>query len=134
MGTINNATSLKNAIKGLELNQSNEWLLLKEQFLITVETFRPSNIIKDTLSKLFIKPGLDSTTVYTILGVTSGLVTNAILRSNTANPVIKIGATVMAGLAAKFLARNKDKIKAMGGAVMKKGMANRILNIDGTTH
>jgi hypothetical protein len=53
MQNITSAEGLKNAIQSLEIEQNIKGKLLKKQVMITYESLRPVNLIKNTLKDLF---------------------------------------------------------------------------------
>ncbi len=71
MQNITSIAELKNAIQLLEVEQADKGKLLKEQFYSTVESFKPANLIANTLNDIEKSPYL----IENILGAAVGLVT-----------------------------------------------------------
>ncbi|MFZ0282609.1 MAG: hypothetical protein WAL29_13245, partial [Bacteroidales bacterium] len=58
MQKITSTAELKNAIQLLEAEQAEKEMLLKEQFSIAVDSFKPSNLIASSLNDITKSPYL----------------------------------------------------------------------------
>lgn len=87
MKTITNISELKEAIQQLENKQSNNWLLLKDQFLITSENLRPINLVKNALGELTDIPDLKNKLINTSISMVSGYLSKKLAFENTNNPI-----------------------------------------------
>lgn len=71
---------------------------LKDKFMHTYESFKPSNLLKNALSDVGTTPGLKSTLLSTVLNVGLGYLGNKLLWSRTAGIATKAaGAAIQLG-------------------------------------
>jgi hypothetical protein len=119
MQKITKASDLKIVIQELEYKQALELSLLKEQFLITYDSLRPINIIKNTLRDLTSSPEIKDNLIGTTVGLTAGYISKTIIQATTSNPLIKIFATVLQFGISNVVSKNQDTIKLIPGMLMK---------------
>jgi len=103
--------SLKEAIKALEVKQANDRILLKEQMLVTYESLKPSNILKNIFKDFASNENLKNEFVNTAVAVTSGFITKKVIIGKSNNLALKL-----VGLAFQFgitslVSKNYDVIK-----------------------
>jgi len=112
--------ALNESINRLQIRRSHELALLKDQFHVTYESLKPINLIKHTFKEVSgsteIKDGLLSS----VIGLTTGYLTKAIIIGSSANPIKKIFGTLLQFAVASLVARNSDSIKSIGGVVLNK--------------
>ncbi|MDQ6757964.1 MAG: hypothetical protein M3004_13635, partial [Bacteroidota bacterium] len=78
MKKIHTAEELKNAILELEAKKIVTEEALKRQFHETLETFKPANIVKNTVSEVSASPQFRHNILNLALGLGAGYVTNKI--------------------------------------------------------
>lgn len=111
MEKITTGEDLKMAIQQLEDKQNGEWLLLKEQFLITYENLKPLNIIKNTIKDVTASADFKESVIGTTMGLTAGFLSKKLVVGASNNPIKKIaGALLQYGVSA-VVARNPETIK-----------------------
>jgi len=103
--------SLKEAIKALEVKQANDRILLKEQMLVTYESLKPSNILKNIFKDFASNENLKNEFVNTAVAVTTGFITKKVIIGKSNNLALKL-----VGLAFQFgitslVSKNYDVIK-----------------------
>jgi len=67
--------SLRQAIKELEVKQKEERILLKEQLVVTYESLKPANILKNIIKDFASTENLKNEFVNTAVAVTTGFIT-----------------------------------------------------------
>jgi hypothetical protein len=72
MSKITTAAGLKNAIQRLEQEHKENGKLLKEQFIVTYEIFRPANLIMNGVKKLISPSFLIDKLMGPALGMAAG--------------------------------------------------------------
>jgi hypothetical protein len=87
MENITNTIQLIEAIRILELKQKQEVLLLKEQFRLTYDHFKPVNLIKDTINNLITTPNLNKNILSTVLSIAAGYASKKIVIGENKNPI-----------------------------------------------
>ena len=117
MGTIKNLADLKSAIQTLENRETVELLLLKEEFLLTLDAIKPLNVIKSSISELTTSPDFKNKFVGTTLGLTIGYLSKTLLFGPTYNPIKQlIGDYLELGIA-NIVAKNQGALKSVAGSV-----------------
>jgi len=120
MTPITTSADLKLAIRQLELQQANEFLLLKEEFHATGESLRPLNIIKRTFKNAVAGPDLKTNVVNAAIGLATGIVTKKLMIGKTINPLKKLFGALVEMAVANKVSKNADDIKSTGTAIFKK--------------
>ncbi len=120
MENITTVTGLKKAIQGLEDKQAGEWLLLKEHFLTTYESFKLINILKQTFKEAVSSPELKVNIADTAIGLTTGFIAKKVIIGKTNNPFKKLLGLILEMTVANKIANNTDSIKTVGGILLNK--------------
>jgi len=120
MQTIKTAADLKKAITALEDKQAIEWPLLKEQFLNTYESFKLSNVLKNTFKEVITAPGMKNDLINSVLGLTTGFVANKTIIGKTDNPLKKLLGFILEMTVANKVAQHADAIKTIGSILVNK--------------
>ncbi len=120
MQKISNTLELKNAIRQLENQRADDWILLKEEILTTVESLKPINIVKNSLKAVLASPELQTDAVNAALGLTTGYLAKKVLIGNTYNPFKNlIGYFVELAVADKTI-HNAESIKSFVSIFVQK--------------
>jgi len=119
MQKIKSIEELKNAIQSLEVEQADKGNLLKEQFYTTVGSFKPANLIANTLNDIEKSPYL----IENILGATVGLVTgfysNKLIFNARGNKLKKLIGVVLQFGVTNLVARNQGTIRSISQVIFK---------------
>lgn len=117
METITSREELKTAIQILEFEQTIKEQQLKEQLLLTHESLKPVNLIKNTLSEVASSPYLIDNILGATVGLASGYASRKIAVAGSGNIFRKLfGALVQFGVT-NAVAQNPDKIKSIGQSI-----------------
>jgi hypothetical protein len=93
------AESLRDEIHALEIRQSEEGKLVKEQLLITYENLKPINILKSIVKDVYSSDNYTQDFMEIVAGMTSGFVTKKLIIGRSKNPLLKlIGLAVQFGM------------------------------------
>jgi len=115
MQKIITEADLRLAIVQLEGKQIQERILMKEQFLITVETLKPINLIKSTLLEAAESEDLQDNFLNATLGLSAGYVSKMMFQGKSGGPVRKLlGTALMFGIK-NLIAQNPETVKKWGG-------------------
>lgn len=126
MDKITTVADLKKTISELEYKKTSEWVALKEEFSNTAENIKPINILKKTLKNAISAPDLKDNIINTAIGLTTGFVAKKTLIGKTYNPLKKLVGVILEITIANKIAKNADKIKAIGNIVL-----NRMIHLNG---
>jgi hypothetical protein len=95
MKNIHNAEELKTAILELENKKTAEELALKDQFQKTYETYKPANILKNTLEEVSESPKFRKNLFNVVLGLGVGLLSKKLVVGKSAGLVKKVLGTAL---------------------------------------
>jgi hypothetical protein len=114
MQNITNKAGLKAAIQLLEAEQAVSGQLLKEQFLLTYDSFRPVNLIRNSLKDLATSPYLIDNILGTTMGLATGYLSKKIMVGASGNLVRKLLGSLLQFGVTTVVAKNPDTIKSIG--------------------
>jgi len=119
MENITSAAGLKNAIQLLEAEQADKVQLLKEQFFLTYESFKPVNLLRSTLDDVTSSPYLIDNIIGTALGLASGFLSKKIFIGASGNKFRKLIGYILQFGVTNFVAQHHDTIKSFGHAIFQ---------------
>lgn len=125
MENIQNAADLKAAIAELTIQRATDLFLLKEEFLVTKEKFKLSNIIKSGFKEVTSTPNIATNIMNAAVGLTTGFVTKKILIGKTINPLKKMLGMLMEVFVANKVMSNADTLKSVGSVLLKKILSKK---------
>lgn len=112
MQKINSSAELHLAIAALELQQTAEAKLLKQQFNLAYESIKPVNLIKSTLKDISASQDLKDNLLNSAVGITVGYVSKKIFEGTSHSPVKRmLGTALMFGVT-NAVAKNPETLKA----------------------
>ena len=117
MQMIITENDLRTAILELESKQDLEGKLLKEQFLVAVESIKPINLIKSTLRDAATSDDLHDNVINSTIGLSAGYIIKTLFQGASGGPIKRIlGTAIMFGIK-NLVARNPETVKS-GGRVI----------------
>jgi hypothetical protein len=122
MQNITSTVGLKEAIQQLEIKQTAEGQLLKEQFNITYTSLKPVNLIK-TFSEAVASPDIISNLISASIGLTAGFFSKRILAKTSGSLLKKVFGSILLFGVTRIIARKPSIIQAIG-----KFIAQRVPN------
>jgi hypothetical protein len=128
MQNISTAAGLKNAIQLLEDDQAIKRQLLKEQFFLTYEGFRPINLLKKTLNDIASSPFLIDNILGAATGLAAGYYTKKIVVSGSGNMFRKLIGSILQYGVTKIVATHPDAIKSFGTFIIQNIFHKKAMN------
>jgi hypothetical protein len=119
MQNITSSATLKDAIQLMEAEQVIQAQLLKDQFLLTVDSMRPVNVLRSTLHDISSSPKLIDNILGLTMGITSGFLTNKIFVGASGNLLRKLLGSVLQFGVTNAVAQHPDTIKSYGQMIMQ---------------
>lgn len=113
MEKITSTKELKNAIQLLEVERAISEGLLKEQFYLTIDRFRPINLIKKTLAEVASSQNLVSNIVSTAIGLGTGYVSRKIFVGTSGNIFKKLIGALLQMEVTNEVIRHPEKLKSL---------------------
>lgn len=105
---------LNDAILMLQKKQSEELLLLRQQFHITFQSLKPINLIKSTLQEITQAPEIKNTIAKNLIGLTTGYLAKKVLVGATAGPINSLIGMVLQLAVTNIVSKNSEGIKTKG--------------------
>lgn len=109
---------LKEAILELEIMQTFELKLLKDDLHAVYEYIKPVNIFKSTLKEITSAPDFKGSIINASIGLVAGLVSKKVVAGNSHNPIKHIFGTILQMVVTSFVSKNADGIKAAASSTI----------------
>ena len=122
MQKITSVKELQAAIISLEKRQSEEGLLLKEQFSITYESLKPFNVLLKAIIDIFTPIELKQGILDTSAGILSGYLSRALVVRNSKNPILRLAGMFIQYGVTNVITKNSDAIMKVTSAFIEKLM------------
>lgn len=119
METINSAADLKIAIRQMELEQSIQGQLLKEQFITTIESLTPINLIKGVLNDISTSPYLVDNMIGSAMGLITGYLSKLITVGTSHNLFKKLMGSILQFSVTNIVAQHPEIFKSVGQFIME---------------
>lgn len=114
MENITTSAELKEAIQQLEFEHTIKWQLLKEQLLITHNSLKPVNLIKDALSEVASSPYLVDNILGASVALATGYISKKIAVAGSGNVIRKFFGSILQFAVTNVVAQHTDSIKSVG--------------------
>jgi hypothetical protein len=95
MQKITNTEELHEAIAILKVKQTEQGVILKEQFRTTYENLKPLNFLKKTFSQLTSDPDIREGITSNLIGMAAGYLSKKLMIGSTYNPVKQLLGSVL---------------------------------------
>ena len=130
MQTITTIADLRNAIQLSEIERSVKMELMKGQFHLTLESFKPVNLITGTLNDIAKSPYLADNMLGTAMGLVTGYLSKALIIGTSGNKIRRLVGTVMQFGITNLIAQNSDSIKSFGRSLFQHFFHKKEMNTD----
>ena len=107
---------LTERIRQKEIECNVERALLKDQFKLSMESLKPANLIKNTLTS----PDLKNKVVDGVIGMATGYISKKIIVRSSHNLLLKLAGAILQIGITSVVAKNPETIKLIGGTILKK--------------
>jgi hypothetical protein len=114
MEKITSVAGLKDAIQILEEDQALKGQLLKEQFFLTYESFKPAKLLGSTLKEMVASPHMIENIIDTSISLATGYFAKRVVAGASSNVLRKLLGSVLQYGVTNFMARNTDAIRSAG--------------------
>ena len=114
MQKITSTADLKTAIQLLEVEQALNGKLLKQQFHTTYESFKPANLLRNTLHDITSSPNLIDDILGTAVGLATALVSNVVFKGLAGAGFKKVLSPVLQSGVTNFVAKNSASLRSAG--------------------
>lgn len=128
MQNITTIAELKNAIQLSEAEQSLKMKILKEQFYVTEESFKPVNLITGTMNDILKSPYLIDNMIGSAMGVVIGYVSKALIIGTSGSKLRRLIGSVMQFGITNLIAQNSDTIQSYGRSLFQHFSQNKKMN------
>jgi hypothetical protein len=112
MEKITSQEELRESIILLEIKQASQKKLLKEQFMITYESVKPVNLIKNKFNDIVSSPNLKENLLNAALSLAAGYLSKKVIIGSTQNPLKQLFGTLLQVGVTGIVSKNSDGIKS----------------------
>jgi hypothetical protein len=119
MQNINSINDLREAILLMESRQSEEEIILREQFQLTYESLKPLSLIKSTLKEASESREIKNNIFNTSVGMTAGYLSKIIFERTSKNPFKKLFGNILMFGITNIVTRNTSIIKNTGKRILE---------------
>lgn len=119
MENITTTAGLKNAIQLLEYTQTENGQRLEEDFYIVVETLKPANLIRSTLSNITVSPSLVNALLSGVLGIATGYLSKKIVVGASGNILKKLLGSVLQFGVTTVVARHPETVRSVSQFILQ---------------
>jgi hypothetical protein len=119
---MKNTTSvarLKKNIQLLEEEQAFKGQLLKEQFYLTYESFKPGKLLGNTLKEMVASPYFVENVIDTTIGLATGYLSRKIVVGASSNIIRRLLGSLLQTGVTSFVTKHPDTIKSVGQAFLQ---------------
>ena len=113
MAKPNPIISLKESIRLLEIRQTEEGVILKEQFKVTFESLKPFNLIKNSLKEHTGSAEIKNNLFESVVSILTGYLTKKIMINTNGGPVKKIAGAILQFAVTSLVSKNAEKIRIL---------------------
>ena len=110
---------LKNAIQLLEAEQAEKGKLLKEQFYVTYESFKPANLIVNALNNIEKSPYLIDNILGAAIGLITGFYSNKLIFNPRGNKLKKLLGVALQFGVTNLVAKHQGTIRSIGHVIFQ---------------
>lgn len=128
MQNITSIAELKNAIQLLEAEQVDKGKLLKEQFYATYESFKPANLIANTLNNIEKSPYLIENIIGAAVGLVTGFYSNKLIFNQQGNKLKKLIGVVLQFGVTNLVSKHQGTIRLIGQVLFKHLVRKKRMN------
>ena len=130
MQNITSVAELKNAIQILEFEQNLKGKILKEQFYLVYENFKPVNLLTGTLKDIVKSPYLIDNILGTAMGLATGYLSKKIFIGASGNKIKKIIGSILQFGITNVITQNSDSIKTFGRSLFQHFLRKKEMNTE----
>ena len=114
MKNITTSEELKDAIQQLEFEHTIKGQLLKEQLLLTHESLKPVNLIKNALSEVASSPYLVDNIIGASVALATGYISKKIMIAGSGNVIRRFFGSILQFGVTNVVSQHTDTIKSVG--------------------
>jgi len=120
MQKITSVKALRAAIIRLEKRQTEEELLLKEQFSITYESLKPFNVLRKAVTDIFTPVELKQGLLETSAGILSGYLSRVLVVRDSKNPFLRLAGVFVQYSVTNVITKNSEAIMRVATVFIEK--------------
>jgi hypothetical protein len=110
MKTSNHKTELEAKIAYLKLKQANDFVVLKQQYYVTIDSLKPLNLIKSVTQKFISSPDLKSNLINGAINLGTNYLSKNLLNENSPNPIKRVLGKALKFALKNFIGKKSKKI------------------------
>ena len=107
MKTINQKREMEARIAILKSRQAADFIALKDQYHVTIDSFKPFNLIKNSLEDAITSPNLKANLINGAISLGSNYLTKNVLNEDSKNPIKRVLSKVLKFALKNFIERKR---------------------------
>ncbi len=107
MKAINKKRELEAKIALLRNKQAADFLILKDQYHVTIDSFKPFNLIKNSLEDAITSSNLKANLINGAIGLGTNYLTKNVLNEDSKNPIKRVLSKVLKFALKNFIERKR---------------------------
>lgn len=125
MHTITSTADLKKAIQLLETEHAANGKQLKAHFYAAFETFKPVNLLRNTLKSITSSPNMLDNVLGTTLGLAAGFASNLLFKGMAGPALRKVISPVLQTGVTSFVAKNTGSFRSVAEIALLRIFRNK---------
>jgi uncharacterized protein (DUF2235 family) len=125
MHTITSTADLKKAIQLLEAEHAANGKQLKAHFYAAFETFKPVNLLRNTLKSITSSPNMLDNVLGTTLGLAAGFASNLLFKGMAGPALRKVISPVLQTGVTSFVAKNTGSFRSVAEIALLRIFRNK---------
>ncbi len=114
MNKISEKTKLAAEIAFLKNKQREDFCVLKEQYHITIDSYKPFNLIKSATREFMANPDLKSNILNGAIGIGTNYISKNVLNEDSINPIKRVLGRVLKFAWNNYIGKNRRKSSDIG--------------------
>jgi hypothetical protein len=102
MKTIDEKEALKQTIITLRNKQADDFFVLKQQYHTTIDSFKPVNLIKNSIQEVLTSPNLKANLMQGAIALGTNYISNKVFFGNANHPVKRVLGSVYKAIVNRF--------------------------------
>ena len=120
MQNITSVKALRAAILRLEKRQTEQGLLVKEQFAVTYESLKPFNVLRNAVTDIFTPFELKQGLLETSAGILSGYLSRVLVVRDSKNPFLRLAGVFVQYSVTNVITKNSEAIMRVATVFIEK--------------
>jgi hypothetical protein len=129
MQKVTSTPELKDVILRLEKKQMEQWVDLKDNINVAMDSLKPINLIKSTYREFLSTPNMANDIMGSTIGLATGFVSKKLVARQTGNALRNLAGGIVQMLIANFVTRHSSVIKTIGSGLLQRVFSKKKMTV-----